>query len=767
MKLVTFTLLIFVFTSVMFAQNEYYLTPDGSLRTQIEVKRINRENSSEGKKSKLDSETSINLNTDILSYRDLFPIVCIGNWSIFSREIAVQWFIAPANIKIKRLAICPVLNPDSVTAEIKIVKLNWTRSQLDTAESRNWGYYPAENNGFNNITGFLDNPDRTGEWVDISGNNVPPPFAEDIWSDSGAGIQFIPRNPSVFNFEYQWISTASLMTEPIINAGEIFGIAMTNLYPDFTDSLTHRIGLYTCSVPSASFPFFKFYTRGRLQASTGADKGWWTRPETFDMAVEVELLGPILVYSITNITELHTTLSTEPQTVFADINDGMPEPGTTALQNVNLVYQINENPALYRVPMTRVNAVQWNGDIPGQSPGTSITYYIEILDDDGNFILRSFETYTYNIFKSNTQNKTLLVFNGFNYVPDGYPQEYYFGTGDFVNQTTYNFNHDVWAFGPLTQELVDNYLNIIEISNSAEGPEVYNDDVIRAWLAAAPNHNYMLAGQEWLGKRYNFANKDFVSGDFEYDILGITHSYNDVSYANSIGQNLTSLMFPVDGSLLTDSLHGAFTQSAADSLRYDPIRESPENSTDNWIDAYDVASDVIIDMFVETRGIENVSVIDTLPTLTHRTLPAGNKIAFFGYDPLYVNSSAPYVWWGFHNYAPQVQVLHWFDVINSIEDEKPTIIPENFSLEQNYPNPFNPSTTISFSLPIESKVTLKIFDLLGQEIKTLIDNSLTAGNHQVKFNADELNSGIYFYQIYAAGIDGQEFKSVKKMLLIK
>ncbi len=57
MKLVTFTLLICVFTFALFAQNEYYLTPDGSLRTQIEVKRINRENSYEGKKSKLDSKT--------------------------------------------------------------------------------------------------------------------------------------------------------------------------------------------------------------------------------------------------------------------------------------------------------------------------------------------------------------------------------------------------------------------------------------------------------------------------------------------------------------------------------------------------------------------------------------------------------------------------------------------------------------------------------------------------------------------------------------
>ncbi len=765
MKLITITCLIFVFTAAAFSQNKYYLTPDGNIKTDVELTKFSSKAPYQEKNKNSGGLNSINF-SDTLSYRYLFN-GSVSDFGFFSRDIAVQWFIAPASFKIKSIAICPYSNPDNTPAEMKIVKLNWTKSQLDTAGIRNWGYYPAENNGFNNITGFIDNPDRTGDWIDASGNNVPSPFAEDIWSNNGSGIQFTPNNPTPFNYAYQWISTSTLSMEPEIEAGEIFGIAMTNLNPDYTDSLNHRIGLASNS-GFYTFPLFKFYANGRLQTSTGADKGWWTRQFTIDMAVEVELLSIDPFYSITNITRFLTTIhSTEPQTIFADIDDENPGPGAPGLQNVNLVYRFKNTPDEFRVPMTRVNDVQWKGEIPGQTSFATIIYYIEILDEDGNFIMRSWDEYSYTIVPPFQQNKTLVVFNGFNYVPDGYPQEYYFGTGDFVNQTTYNFNHDVWAFGPLTQELVDNYLNIIEISNSAEGPEVYNDDVIRAWLAAAPNHNYMLAGQEWLGKRYDFDDKDFTSGDFEYDILGITHSYNDVSYANSIGQNLTSTLFPVDGSLLTDSLHDAFNQSTSDSLRYDPLRESPENSTDNWIDAYDAASDVIIDMFVETRGIENVSVIDTLPTLSHRTLPAGNKIAFFGYDPLYVNSSAPYVWWGFHNYAPQVQVLHWFDVINSIEDEKPTIIPENFSLEQNYPNPFNPATTISFNLPVESKVTLKIFDLLGQEIKTLIDNSLTAGNHQVKFNADELNSGIYFYQIYAAGIDGQEFKSVKKMLLIK
>lgn len=93
--------------------------------------------------------------------------------------------------------------------------------------------------------------------------------------------------------------------------------------------------------------------------------------------------------------------------------------------------------------------------------------------------------------------------------------------------------------------------------------------------------------------------------------------------------------------------------------------------------------------------------------------------------------------------------------------------PKEFILNQNYPNPFNPATKISFSLAVESKVALKIFDVLGQEVLTLVNNNFTAGSHEVEFDASNLNSGVYFYRIEADGVDGQKFSSVKKMILSK
>jgi hypothetical protein len=88
--------------------------------------------------------------------------------------------------------------------------------------------------------------------------------------------------------------------------------------------------------------------------------------------------------------------------------------------------------------------------------------------------------------------------------------------------------------------------------------------------------------------------------------------------------------------------------------------------------------------------------------------------------------------------------------------------PVQFELSQNYPNPFNPSTTIKFSIPQSSNVTMKIFNTLGQEIATIIDKNMEAGGHSINFDASEFNSGIYFYKL-----DAGLYSEVRKMTLIK
>ena len=91
----------------------------------------------------------------------------------------------------------------------------------------------------------------------------------------------------------------------------------------------------------------------------------------------------------------------------------------------------------------------------------------------------------------------------------------------------------------------------------------------------------------------------------------------------------------------------------------------------------------------------------------------------------------------------------------------------SYKLNQNYPNPFNPVTKISFTIPMNSKVTVKIYNVLGREVSELVNNTMNAGSYLIDFNGADLASGVYFLRLTAAGRDGTNFSDTKKMLLIK
>ena len=93
--------------------------------------------------------------------------------------------------------------------------------------------------------------------------------------------------------------------------------------------------------------------------------------------------------------------------------------------------------------------------------------------------------------------------------------------------------------------------------------------------------------------------------------------------------------------------------------------------------------------------------------------------------------------------------------------------PVEFTLSQNYPNPFNPTTVIHYSLSENGFIILKVFDLLGKEIVTLINQNQIAGRYSVDFNGSNLASGIYFYKLETQGTNGQKFVSTKRMVLVK
>lgn len=104
-------------------------------------------------------------------------------------------------------------------------------------------------------------------------------------------------------------------------------------------------------------------------------------------------------------------------------------------------------------------------------------------------------------------------------------------------------------------------------------------------------------------------------------------------------------------------------------------------------------------------------------------------------------------------------MLERLDTIVGVKDFS---LPAEYQLEQNYPNPYNPSTKINYQIPELSFVTLKVYDVLGDEITTLINEEKSVGNYEVEFDGSALTSGVYFYQLRAGG-----FVQTKKMVLLK
>jgi hypothetical protein len=93
-------------------------------------------------------------------------------------------------------------------------------------------------------------------------------------------------------------------------------------------------------------------------------------------------------------------------------------------------------------------------------------------------------------------------------------------------------------------------------------------------------------------------------------------------------------------------------------------------------------------------------------------------------------------------------------------------VPEKFSLFQNYPNPFNPVTTITWQVAERGYTTLKIYDILGNEIKTLINEEQSSGKYEITFDASEFSSGVYFYKLNAIS-NNAEYFGVKKLMILK
>ena len=129
-----------------------------------------------------------------------------------------------------------------------------------------------------------------------------------------------------------------------------------------------------------------------------------------------------------------------------------------------------------------------------------------------------------------------------------------------------------------------------------------------------------------------------------------------------------------------------------------------------------------------------------------------------------IGSLTGIVYYSFNQYkfVPRTDADFVGVVTTSVAERKGTAVPASYGLSQNYPNPFNPSTVIQYGLPTAGLTTLKVYNVLGQEVATLVNEVQAPGTYTVRFNASSLSSGVYFFRVQSGS-----FSAVKKMVLVK
>ena len=299
---------------------------------------------------------------------------------------------------------------------------------------------------------------------------------------------------------------------------------------------------------------------------------------------------------------------------------------------------------------------------------------------------------------------------------------------------------------PITANIVEAYFVVTSWqSTKKEASATFNGVQLPMDTAKAtdPDGVYYLSQYRWDVTMHVNGNGDYPFTTFNIDLSYLT--YLLVIYENATSPSITVMI-----------------NDGAESLRNDStltIFDSPMSSTSGNLLFVTQASDTVDGPteFVTFNGdtvlgpgdvfSANLGNYADMHILTDININSGENI-------LLINTGED--WFGVH-----LAILSTGQIVNGINDYIPQI-PTDYALYQNYPNPFNPSTTIYYSIPELSLVTLKVYDVLGSEITTLVNEEKLIGSYEVEFNATTLPSGIYFYKLQAGN-----FVETKKMVLMK
>jgi len=684
----------------------------------------------------LSAQNATMTNTDGLTLN-----VNFGGWS---GDYFAELFVPPADgyaVSIDfGIADLPDVSGGSMSVAIFAANYPWDdideENIADTSPDCWLGYF--NNNDTLGITGNNWVFGGINALVEADSGYQYDPLGEQLWPANGfATIPLQPNdadedtvtldleNSAFGPFYFEW-------AEPFIVVVKLTG------FEDQTDQSEYRVGFLSGNFPLDPPPSLKFYnTISAPNGRTGInDWGWHIRSYIWDWSVHVEYASGPPPYRI-ELEQLPVTLTSITRVVTARILPEQPSGDHTVVQ-ANLHYSVDGQ--THDVLMEYHEAM-YLGILPAQTESVTMEYWVTIELANGHTLVS--DTKTYSVFFPD--GAMLFVYDAEDLMAS---TAQYLYNRDLPMEFTHDM--DMWEarFGPITPELVEHYELIYHVMGGgpANDARLYSD-IYTEWLDQGTNDypkRLMISGQDY-GAISGYADTTFPADAFENHYLGIeTLGPQDVTYGDPIAS--INDAYPVDA-VENNLLTGLLSTYAGDSLQlyHDPFREL---GFPNWVDNLTPSSGTVC--FTDP-GFNDAA-------MAVYNSGEGWKTAFWALDPLALSYYAPSDTTSMYHWAleavgnPVAPTFEWFGPRTQVNIEHPPQTPARTNLHKNYPNPFNPVTTIAYELDMDTEVSLKVFNLLGQEVVSLVESPQKAGTYSIEWrgvNGDgkQLPSGVYFYTL--------------------
>jgi hypothetical protein len=612
------------------------------------------------------------------------------------------------------------------------------------------GTYKDATDGDGGVQPFK--PATGNQWFYSNGAADSVTYSFDMFTKES---QWLPGGVQVTldSLTWQGITLQQLGDSMNVTAGELFGFTLSNdtKKTDIGPGVDERLEIVSWPNTTTAYHSLKFYENAFLDTPFG----WYMRGDyEWGMYVVIEYTGD-RPPKLTNIPTYGTTLSTSVRIITATITDDNPGGGVAGVAVARVFSKIGVNAAYDSTMMNKIGT-SFTGYAKASVAGDTVYWYIAATDLNGNRTMTPVRSYV--IFKK--ARHWILIYNntGFsrtnaNLIYTGY--------------STGGAKYDFWSVPndgiSELPTLLGLYANFLVVDGSFPSHNVFTALKQRLNNASIPLPVALFITSQDYGCfiQQQCADTTFTTGSLEYDYLGLTKiGPQDVPPVNREFRVVPQ----------ADAMTNYLIKYGADSgstLWCDPTFELGFSSYQDNLVARPGAKALLTDGGSNVWGVKYI-------TQTTRSFFAGidvGSLQFRSDTSLVAVADPKYKWvptavgaltssffnnYGFCYDCPPIPV----DTILTVGDN----ISEHleFGLAQNYPNPFNPVTSISYSVAAPGSVTITVYNAIGQRVAVLVNESKASGEYQTEWNAENIPSGLYFYEMRT-----QNYTSVKKMLLLK